>query len=80
MEYETVLDVERRLLLDNDPATLATRASIALLLVDRGRNAEAAQVRDEVYAAQCAVLGPDHPETRATRDGHLHRATRPGPL
>ncbi|MFI1196330.1 hypothetical protein ACH4T9_24190 [Micromonospora sp. NPDC020750] len=51
-----------------------------MLAEARGHVAQARRERDSVFEAQCRVLGVDHPETRATRQGLVHRGTRPGPL
>lgn len=60
---ESVLEVRRGILGEDDPLTLASRNQMGVFLHESGRSAEALEVLGKVLTARERVLGPDHPET-----------------
>jgi serine/threonine protein kinase len=62
-ELGTALALRRRVLGDEHPDTLATRAEQVELLVAQGKTAEAERAGRETLAARQRVLGPEHPDT-----------------
>ena len=63
-----VLTDQRRVLGDDHPDTLTSRATLAWLAARQGRNDEAEEVYRQVLADRTRVLGAHHPGTEATRD------------
>jgi hypothetical protein len=71
-----VLADRRRLLGDDHPDTLASRATLARLAARQGRRAEAEELYRQVIADRARVLGASHPDTTAVRT-ELARAVSP---
>ena len=69
-----VLADRRRLLGDDHPDTLTSRAVLARLTARQGRRAEAGELYRQVIADRSRVLGPDHPDTAALRGEFAHLA------
>ena len=61
-----VLADRRRVLGEDHPDTLASRATLAWLAGLQGRRGEAELLYRQVLAARRRVLGGDHPDTVAT--------------
>jgi uncharacterized membrane protein len=62
-----VLADRRRLLGDDHPDTLTSRATLARLAARQGRRAEAEELYRQVTADRTRVLGVNHPDTAAVR-------------
>ncbi len=62
-EFERVLDLRRRILGVEHPATLVTLRYLAVLYKDEGRLKDAEKVNGEALQAQRRVLGAEHPDT-----------------
>jgi serine/threonine protein kinase/tetratricopeptide (TPR) repeat protein len=67
-QLRKALDVRRKCLPAADPATLNTQNSLAVLLVERGKPAEAIPLFEDTLSGRKAILGPDDPHTLATMD------------
>jgi tetratricopeptide (TPR) repeat protein len=67
-QLRKALELRRACLPPADPATLNTQNSLAVLLVERGKPAEAIPLFEDTVAGRKARLGPDHPHTLATMD------------
>jgi hypothetical protein len=63
-----VLADRRRLLGDDHPDTLTSRATLARLVGRQGRRAEAEELYRQVIADRTRVLGAHHPDTAAVRN------------
>jgi hypothetical protein len=63
-----VLADRRRVLGEDHPDTLTSRATLAWLAARQGHRAEAEALYRQVIADRTRVLGADHPDTSATRD------------
>jgi thioredoxin-like negative regulator of GroEL len=66
-EFRQVLDARLRVLGPDDPATLTTRANLAMVLSRQGKHADAESEFRQVLDARLRVLGPDHPDTLVAR-------------
>jgi hypothetical protein len=62
-----VLADRRRLLGDDHPDTLTSRATLARLAARQGRRAEAEELYRQVIADRTRVLGASHPDTVIVR-------------
>jgi hypothetical protein len=62
-----ILADRHRLLGDDHPDTLTSRAVLARLTARQGRRAEAEELYRQVIADRSRVLGPSHPDTAAAR-------------
>jgi hypothetical protein len=62
-----ILADRRRLLGDDHPDTLTSRATLARLAARQGRRAEAEELYRQVIADRTRVLGAGHPDTTAVR-------------
>jgi Tetratricopeptide repeat len=62
-----VLADRRRLLGEDHPDTLTSRATLARLAARQGRRAEAEELYRQVIADRTRVLGGHHPDTAAAR-------------
>ena len=62
-----VLADRRRLLGEDHPDTLTSRATLACLAARQGRRAEAEELYRQVIADRTRVLGASHPDTAAVR-------------
>ena len=71
-----VLADRRRLLGDDHPDTLTSRAILARLAGRQGRRAEAEELYRQVIADRTRVLGASHPDTAAVRN-ELAQAVAP---
>jgi len=71
-----VLADRRRLLGDDHPDTLTSRATLARLASCQGRRAEAEDLYRRVIADRTRVLGASHPDTVAIRN-ELAQAVAP---
>jgi NAD-dependent oxidoreductase involved in siderophore biosynthesis len=63
-----VLADRHRVLGDDHPDTLTSRAVMARLAARQGRRAEAEALYRQVIADRTRVLGSGHPDTAAVRD------------
>jgi hypothetical protein len=63
-----ILAVRRRLLGDDHPDTLTSRATLARLAGGQGRRTEAEELYRQVIADRTRVLGVHHPDTAAVRN------------
>ena len=63
-----VLADRHRVLGDDHPDTLTSRAVLARLAARQGRRAEAEALYRQVIADRTRVLGSGHPDTAAVRD------------
>ena len=63
-----LLTDRRRLLGDDHPDTLTSRATLARLAARQGRRGEAEELYRQVIADRSRVLGSGHPDTAAVRD------------
>ena len=63
-----VLADRRRLLGEDHPDTLTSRATLARLAARQGRRGEAEELYLQVIADRTRVLGSGHPDTAAVRD------------
>ena len=63
-----VLADRRRVLGDDHPDTLASRATLAWLAAREGHRAEAEELYRQLLADRTRVLGASHPDTEATRN------------
>jgi hypothetical protein len=63
-----VLADRHRLLGDDHPDTLTSRATLAWLAARQGRRGEAEELYRQVIADRSRVLGSGHPDTAAVRD------------
>jgi NAD-dependent oxidoreductase involved in siderophore biosynthesis len=63
-----VLADRHRVLGDDHPDTLTSRAVLARLAARQGRRAEAEALYRQVIADRTRVLGSGHPDTAAIRD------------
>ncbi len=68
-----LLDVRRRVLGPEHPATLTTMGNLASSLDGQGKHAEAVQMKRELLDVRRRVLGPEHPGTLTTM-GNLARS------
>jgi Tetratricopeptide repeat len=66
--FRQVLAARRRVLGDDHPDTLTSRAVLARLAARQGRRAEAEALYRQVIADRTRVLGSGHPDTAAIRD------------
>jgi tetratricopeptide (TPR) repeat protein len=66
-ELQAVYDGTRRVLGEENPATLAERHELAVILRARGRYAQAQAELQAVYEIRRRVLGDEHRDTLATR-------------
>jgi hypothetical protein len=66
LTHEVLAD-RRRILGDDHPDTLASRAVLAWLAAREGRRHEAEELYRQVLADRQRVLGAAHPDTEATR-------------
>ena len=71
-----VLADRRRVLGDDHPDTLASRAVLAWLAARQGRHAEAEELYRQLLADRTRVLGASHPDTEAIRTELAQLATR----
>jgi hypothetical protein len=62
-----VLAYRRRVLGDDHPDTLGSRATLARFAARQGRPAEAEELYRQVLADRIRVLGVTHPDAEATR-------------
>ena len=62
-----VLADRHRLLGDDHPDTLTSRATLARLAARQGRRAEAEELYRQVIADRTRILGASHPDTAAAR-------------
>ncbi len=69
-----VLADRHRLLGDDHPDTLTSRATLARLGARQGRRAEAEALYRQVIADRSRVLGSAHPDTAAVRDEYAQLA------
>ena len=60
---ERTLELQRRVLGEDDPATLTTMHDLADALHDLGRRAEAQPLHERALEARRRILGPEHPDT-----------------
>ena len=67
-QYRDILADRRRLLGDDHPDTLTSRATLAGLASRQGRRAEAEDLYRRVIADRTRVLGASHPDTAAVRN------------
>jgi len=74
--YRRVLDERRRVLGDDHPDTLASRAVLASLAARQGRHGEAEELYRQLLADRTRVLGAGHPDTDATRNELAQLAAR----
>jgi tetratricopeptide (TPR) repeat protein len=65
--YHMLVDIQREILGEHHPDTLATRADLALVYSDQGLVDKAAAELQEVGDLQRQVLGDHHPDTLRTR-------------
>jgi hypothetical protein len=65
-QLERALELQRRVLGDKDPKTLATSRSLGWTADLQGRRTEAEAILHKTMDVQRRVLGPEHPETLAT--------------
>ena len=86
-QLRAALDLRRRTLPADDPATLNTLNSLAVLLVGSGKAGEGpSRSTTKQWRRRTAVLGPDHPHTLATigqpgqRVPHRESAARGPPV
>jgi hypothetical protein len=63
-----VLAVRRRILGDDHPDTLTSRATLARLAARQGRRAEAVELYRQLLADRSRVLGAGHPDAVAVRN------------
>ena len=64
--YQIVLGHRERVLGSENPHTLASIGSLALVLSDQGKYEEAEAMHQEALRDQEKVLGPEHPDTLAS--------------
>jgi hypothetical protein len=67
-QLRAALDLRRKCLPAADPTTLNTQNSFAVLLVERGKVAEAIPLFEDVVKGRKVKLGPDHAHTLAAMD------------
>ena len=64
--YESVLDIERRVLGPEHPDTLLTMHALAKSLAKLGKAEQSHSLFEQTLEIQCRVMGPEHPHTLST--------------
>jgi tetratricopeptide (TPR) repeat protein len=67
--YRRVLEIERRVLADTDPTTLATMNNLAAVLTREAKYQQAEELYKKVVENKRRVLGAEHPSTLTSLNG-----------